>query len=112
MILELDKDTITAVSTAPGTGGIAVVRISGTQALKITKKLAGFLPAEPESHRLYFGTVLDPAGGEPIDEALVAYFQAGHSFTGEEVVEISCHGGHYLAQRIVESAIGQGARLA
>jgi tRNA modification GTPase len=112
MILELDKDTIAAVSTAPGTGGIAVVRISGTQALAITKKLAGFMPADPESHRLYFGTIMDPRRGEPLDEVLAAYFKAGHSFTGEEVVEISCHGGHFLAQKIVEAANHQGARLA
>jgi tRNA modification GTPase len=112
MILEQDKDTISAVSTAPGTGGIAVVRISGSQALEISRKMADFVPETPESHRLYFGILKNPSNGDALDEALVAYFKKGHSFTGEEVVEVSCHGGNFLANKIVELLIANGARLA
>ncbi len=112
MNLERDRDTIVAVSTAPGTGGIAVVRVSGSRALNIVRSLGGFLPELPESHRIYFGTLLDTDSGEPFDEVLVSYFVKGKSFTGDEVLEISCHGGDWIAQRLVTLLIKSGARLA
>ncbi|MGE0763234.1 MAG: tRNA uridine-5-carboxymethylaminomethyl(34) synthesis GTPase MnmE [Bdellovibrionales bacterium] len=112
MLLEQDRDTITAVSTAPGTGGIAVVRISGARALAVVSSIASFLPAVPESHRIYFGTLKNPTDQTPIDEVLVSYFAMGRSFTGEEVLEISCHGGNWLAHQVVERLLAAGARLA
>lgn len=112
MALEPDKDTIVAVSTAPGHGAVALIRLSGERALELLRPLASFLPAQVESHRLYFGTLKEQSTNTPVDEVLVAYFKTGHSFTGEEVAEISCHGGHFLAQHIVSLLIQQGARLA
>lgn len=112
MILAQDKDTIAAVSTAPGAGGIAIVRVSGKQAVSIVRRIAEFLPQDLESHRLYFGTIRNPLDHEPIDEVLVAYFAEGRSVTGEEVLEISCHGGDWLAQKVVALILGEGARAA
>lgn len=112
MILAQDKDTIAAVSTAPGAGGIAVVRVSGSNAVQIVRRLAEFLPAQLESHRLYFGTLKNPEDHESLDEVLVAYFAQGKSVTGEEVIEISCHGGDWLAQEVVRVLRTQGARPA
>lgn len=112
MNLERDRDTICAVSTAPGTGGIAVVRVSGSRALKVVRSLGAFVPESAESHRIYFGTLQDTDSCEPLDEVLVSYFAQGRSFTGEEVLEISCHGGEWIAQRVVSLLIKNGSRLA
>jgi tRNA modification GTPase len=112
MILERDRDTIVAIATAPGAGGISVVRISGSRALACVKNIASFLPTEPESHRLFFGSLVDPLNGDVIDEVLVSYFADGRSFTGEEVVEVSCHGGDWAAQEIVMVLCRSGARMA
>lgn len=112
MILERDKDTIAAVSTAPGTGGIAVLRISGSQALNVARKLATFLPGEVRSHQVYYGELTDPANGEILDEVLLTYFAHGRSFTGEDTVEISCHGGRWLTQLLLQKLTTSGARLA
>lgn len=109
-----DEDTICALATAPGVGAIAVVRISGPQALKCSRALAPFLPERPESHRAYFGTLKTSADGSSknIDEALVTYFAHGRSFTGEESLEFSVHGGDQISGRVVEELIRGGARLA
>lgn len=109
-----DEDTICALATAPGVGAIAVVRISGPQALKCSRALAPFLPERPESHRAYFGTLKTSADGSSknIDEALVTYFAHGSSFTGEESLEFSVHGGDQISGRVVEELIRGGARLA
>lgn len=109
-----DEDTICALATAPGVGAIAVVRISGPQALKCSRALAQFLPERPESHRAYFGTLKTSADGSSknIDEALVTYFAHGSSFTGEESLEFSVHGGDQISGRVVEELIRGGARLA
>ncbi|MDZ4084255.1 MAG: tRNA uridine-5-carboxymethylaminomethyl(34) synthesis GTPase MnmE [Bdellovibrionales bacterium] len=105
-----DRDTICALATAPGVGAIAVVRISGTQSLAVSRQIAGFLPAKPDSHRAYFGTL--KAGGAVLDEALVTYFADGSSFTGEESLEFSVHGGTQISGRLIEELIKAGARLA
>lgn len=112
MLLEQDNDTIAAVSTAPGTGGIAVIRCSGPQSLSVVRRLAPFLPKAIETHRIYFGTLLTPGDLRPVDEVLISYFQEGKSFTGEEVVEISCHGSEYLAHQILNLVLGLGLRHA
>lgn len=106
-----DKDTICAVATAPGVGGIAVIRVSGSKAYSITRKLCPTLPLSPESHKLYFSNIKDNAG-DVIDEVLVSFFDQGKSFTGDEVCEISCHGNPLLSQGILNELITAGARLA
>lgn len=105
-----DSQTICAVSTPHGVGGISVIRVSGPQALEVTRKIAGFLPSKVESHKVYFGTLHDPQTHEDIDEVLVTYFQKGRSFTGEEVLEISCHGSPQICQAILNRLIAGGAR--
>ena len=105
----MKKDTICALCTPRGKGAISLIRISGPRALKITRKLARFLPLNPESHRAYFGVLQD--GEEKVDQVLVTYFSEGNSFTGEEVLEISCHGGAVYSD-ILKSLLSAGARLA
>lgn len=111
-----DDDTVCAIATAPGNGGIAVLRLSGLKAISIARKLCGFLPEQPESHRVYYGFLkrLDDgtSPGEKLDEVLVTYFAAGRSFTGEETIEISCHGGRFLSSLILQELVSAGARLA
>lgn len=105
-----DSDTICALATAPGVGAIAVVRISGSRSLEIARHLAGFLPQSPDSHRAYFGTL--KISDVVLDEALVTYFAHGSSFTGEESLEFSVHGGTQISGRVIEGLIQFGARLA
>lgn len=105
-------DTITAIATPAGTGGIAVIRISGSQALSITQKIwKGKKLESCRSHTAHLGQILSP-DGETIDEALLTIFLAPHSFTGEDTVEISCHGSSYIQRAIIHSLIHAGARLA
>ncbi|MBN1781785.1 tRNA uridine-5-carboxymethylaminomethyl(34) synthesis GTPase MnmE [bacterium] len=106
------NDTIAAVATPPGQGGIAVIRISGPHARACIQSV--FFPStaekKPATHRAEHGWIRD--NGEPIDEVLVTWFQAPSSYTGEDVVEISCHGGTYVAGRILDLIIRQGTRPA
>jgi tRNA modification GTPase len=105
-------DTISAIATPPGEGGIGIVRISGAQAFEIARKLFHPLPAEVQSHRIYVGTVVEPNTGEHIDRALLLTFRAPRSYTGEDVVEFSCHGGLVLLRRVLRLTLQHGARLA
>ena len=111
-------DTIAAIATPPGEGGIGTIRISGARAAEI---LAGlFVPAsgktpaveEIESHRLVFGFVRDPETGERVDEVLAVLMRSPHSYTREDVVEIDCHGGVVPVQRVLGLCLREGARLA
>ena len=102
-------DTICALCTPEGASAIALVRISGPKALEITKKIAGFLPEKPESHRAYFGELKQ--GDHILDQVLITYFAEGRSFTGEESLEISCHGGS-LYKNILKALLERGARQA
>lgn len=104
-------DTIVAIATAPGVGAIAVIRLSGAAAVSITDKLfpSKDLTAQP-THTLHFGGL--HFQGRVIDEVVVSLYRAPRSYTGEEVVEISCHGSPYIQQQIVEACIASGARLA
>lgn len=106
-----DKDTVCAVSTPHGVGGISVIRVSGPQTFSIVSKICTFLPAHPESHRVYFGNLVS-TNGDGIDEVLVTYFKQGKSFTGEEVIEISCHGSPLICQTILGQLVQLGARPA
>jgi tRNA modification GTPase len=106
-------DTIVAIATPPGEGGIGIVRLSGQLAPAILRRI--FRPARPgtfRSHHLRYGHIIDPADGSVVDEALAALMRAPRSFTREDVVELSCHGGPLPLQRTLEVALAQGARLA
>ena len=110
-------DTIAAISTPIGEGGIGIVRLSGPEALLIARALfrrhaGGEPPKVLRSHRLYYGHVCDPESGEVVDEVLLAYMRAPHTYTREDVVEINCHGGPLPLRRVLELALRQGARLA
>lgn len=101
--------TICALCTPKGKGAISLIRVSGPKALFITKKLAGFLPLAPESHRAYFGLLKNKK--RALDQALVTYFAEGRSFTGEESLEITCHGGGIYSE-ILSALLEAGARMA
>ncbi len=101
--------TICALCTAEGRGAISLIRVSGPRALTISRKIAHFLPSKPESHRAYFGILKKKQ--KPLDQALVTYFAKGRSFTGEESLEISCHGGAVWTE-VLKALIDSGARPA
>ncbi len=106
--------TITAISTAPGVGGIAVIRVSGPDAFCITDlifKAKDKTVVKQAANTICFGSIVNNQT-EIIDEVLVAVFRAPHSFTGEDVVEISCHGSVYVQQRILQLLIENGCVLA
>ena len=107
-----DEDTICALSTPAGVGGIAVIRVSGSLALELTRKLCGFLPTTPESHKIYLGICRSIDQSEALDQVLTAFFSNGKSFTGEETVEISCHGGPVVTAAILRELIKAGIRPA
>ena len=109
------NDTICALSTAPGMGAIAVIRLSGPAAFKTTGEI--FKPAEKDfgihsvkSHTIHLGVI----GMEStiVDEVLISCFRTPHSYTGEDVIEISCHGSVYIQQKILELLLTKGLRLA
>ena len=104
-------DTIVAIATPPGRGGIGVVRVSGPRALQIGR---GLLESHIElaARSATFARVIDPASGRVLDQVVATWFAAPHSYTGEDVIELSGHGSPVLLGRIVEIAIGLGARLA
>ncbi|MGD9629592.1 MAG: tRNA uridine-5-carboxymethylaminomethyl(34) synthesis GTPase MnmE [Pyrinomonadaceae bacterium] len=103
--------TIAALATPTGRSGIGVIRLSGGDALriaiKLTQRKSGFEP-----RHAHLVTLADPASGEAIDEAIVTYFKAPHSFTGEDVIEISCHGSPVLLRQVIDICLAQGARMA
>lgn len=112
--LSRTEDTIAAIATPPGPGAIGVIKISGPEAETIAHRL--FRPKKPrkyfESHRLYYGHILDPENGEVIDEVLVALMRKPHSYTREDVLEIYAHSGYLVLTRILELVLKSGARLA
>jgi tRNA modification GTPase len=111
-VKDADQETICAVSTPSGVGGISVVRLSGSASFQISKSLCSFLPANPESHKAYFGKIKTLESKEEIDEVLLTYFKKGSSFTGEEVCEISCHGSPAIVREILAELVLAGARPA
>ncbi len=111
------EQTITAISTAPGTGAIALVRLSGTKAIEIIKAIfrsaeESSAQVELKSHQARHGFIFDNQQNEIVDEVMVTPFLAPNSYTGEDVVEISCHGNPLLTRRILSLCLKQGARLA
>lgn len=107
-----DSDLICAVSTPPGTGGVSMIRLSGAGAFRLVRELCRFLPEKPESHRVYHGFLTDPLSATAIDEVVLAVFTEGRSFTGEETVEISCHGSPVVCSEILRLLVEGGARPA
>ena len=105
----MDSQTIAAIATANGIGSIAIIRLSGDKAVEIAKKLS---KKESFSPRYATLTNIYNTDDELVDEAIVIYFKGPHSFTGEDVVEIQCHGGFIVAQSILKATTDAGARLA
>jgi tRNA modification GTPase len=107
-----DADTIAAIATPVGLGGIGIIRLSGPQATQILSKIFFSQKASPslESHRLYHGWI--ETANNKVDEVLVSFMAGPHSYTGEDVVEISCHGGRLIVNKILELSLEAGARLA
>ncbi len=106
-------DTIVAIATPPGRGGIGVVRLSGPDATSIAKPMLKLAHAETlQPNRAHFGELIDSATGARIDEVVVTFFPKPHSYTTDDVVEISCHGSPVVLGHVVEMALAVGARLA
>jgi tRNA modification GTPase len=105
-------DTIVALSTPPGRSGIGVVRLCGKSALELTRSLLHDPDFNPEPNRATLKAILDPDSGEILDRAILLYFKSPQSYTGEDVIELSCHGSPPLLLRIVDSLLSMGARAA
>ncbi len=103
-------DCIVSLITPPLKGAVAVIRISGDRSLEIINNI--FSREVSKSHYVYYGHIIDKSNNEIIDEVIVSYFKAPKSFTGEDVVEISCHGSMIIANQIIELIIKYGARIA
>ncbi len=110
----LNPDTIAAIATPPGAGGVGIVRLSGPLAPRLLSALfrPERAPEEFESHRLYPGRVADPATGEVVDQVLAVRMRAPRSYTGEEAAEIQAHGSDLALRRILALCISRGAREA
>ena len=108
------KDTIAAISTPPGKGGVALLRISGDEAVTVAEKV--FFPknkkdlSEIPSNRAVYGDILSE--GQRIDDGIAVIYRAPHSFTGEDTVEITCHGGILVTREVLSALLSAGARLA
>jgi tRNA modification GTPase len=110
-MMSAEQETIVAVSTPPGRGGIGVVRVSGPRARDVVAPLLQ-LRHELAAGRARFGTIVDTVSGDVLDEAVATYFASPHSYTGEDVVEIAAHGAPVLLEYIVRQCCAAGARLA
>jgi tRNA modification GTPase len=106
------SDTIAALATPAGRSGIGVIRLSGKDSLNIVRRLINRSGFEPEPRYAYLKKIFDIETGEVLDEAVILYFKAPHSFTGEDVVEISCHGSPVVLRRVIDFCLRLDARLA
>ena len=104
------EDTICAITTGGGMSAIAIIRISGSKAIEITNSVFNKEISESKTHTLHFGDFIDDK--EVVDEVLVSIFRGSKSFTGEESIEISCHGSIYIQNKIIQILIKNGCRLA
>jgi tRNA modification GTPase len=108
------QDTIAAIATAFGTAGVGIIRVSGPQSLEVARRI--FQPAHAncpwETHHLYHGDIISADGKTILDEALVSFMKRPHSFTGEDVLEINCHGNPLIMKTILEEIVALGCRLA
>src|SRR5438552_17224140 len=111
----MQNDTIAAIGTPSGYGGIGVIRVSGPEAFLLVLPLLQRPDRRtdlPPSHLLTYGHIVDPTSLEVLDEVLVAFMHAPHTYTREDVVEIQGHGGPLVLQRILSLVLAQGARMA
>ncbi len=110
----MEQETIAAISTPFGESGIGIVRLSGPQSESIARRL--FNPKNRLSnfisHRFHYGEIVDPETGAPVDEALLVLMKAPKTYTREDIVEIQCHGGYLILQKVLELVLNLGARLA
>ena len=110
------NDTIAAISTPLGEGGIGIVRLSGNEAVAISEKILktakGDTLGDAPSHHIRLAYAADPMSGRIVDEVLVSVMRAPHTYTREDVVEINCHGGIVAVQAVLEAAVDAGARIA
>lgn len=104
------EDTIAAIATANAMGAVSMIRISGENAISAAEKITHKDYSHAAGYTIHFATVYD--GKEPVDEVLVSLFRAPKSYTGEDVVELSCHGGMYITRRILSIVLGTGVRMA
>jgi tRNA modification GTPase len=109
MMTGMYGDTIAAISTPLGEGGIGIVRISGEKAPAIVRAI---FTGNLQDHRISHGHIVDPETGQRVDEVLVSYMEKPHTYTREDVVEINCHGGPMPLQQVLRLALRQGARAA
>jgi tRNA modification GTPase len=108
------EETIAAISTPFGESGIGIVRMSGSLAESIARKL--FKPKRDPfcfiSHQFHHGEIIDPQSGNPVDEVLIVLMKSPKTYTREDIVEIHCHGGYYILQRVLELVLKEGSRMA
>ena len=111
--MNLSADTIVALSTPPGRGGIGVIRVSGSDALAVLRRMTGDTSKDkPAPNYMTLRPIIDPRTGDTLDQALVCFFQGPHSFTGEDVVEFHCHGSPVLLRRVLDTLLQLDLRLA
>src|SRR3954462_13693737 len=112
----MDYETIAAISTPMGEGAIAIVRLSGDDAVQIANQLFrgvnGKRLTEVASHTIHYGHLLDPQNGQVVEEVMVSVMKGPKTFTKEDVVEINCHGGIVSVNRVLQLVLTNGARLA
>ena len=112
----MEVDTIAAISTPMGEGAIAIVRLSGDEAIPIADKLfrsiGGKKLSEAATHTIHYGHLLDPKSGQVVEEVMVSVMKGPKTFTKEDVVEINCHGGIVSVNRVLQQVLTNGARLA
>ncbi|MCK8607426.1 tRNA uridine-5-carboxymethylaminomethyl(34) synthesis GTPase MnmE [Apilactobacillus ozensis] len=113
MATTTDFDTIAAISTPPGEGGIAIVRISGDEAFEVISKIfKGKDLKKVPSHTINYGHIIDPDNGSDVDEVMVSVMKAPKTYTKEDVIEINCHGGIIATNKILQLVLSYGARMA
>lgn len=110
----MEVDTIAAISTPMGEGGIAIVRVSGPDSIPIVDKLfkGKHKLSTVDSHTIHYGHLIDPQSGQTIEEVMVTVLKAPRTYTREDIVEVNCHGGLLSVKKVLELILTQGARLA
>lgn len=106
------SDTIAAIATPLADGAVSIIRISGDDAIQIADALFNKDLQAQAANTITYGFIIDPNNQERVDEVLVSLFRKPHSFSGEDVIEINCHGGRFITKEILKLVLGQGARLA
>ena len=113
MVANTDNDTIAAISTPVGEGGISIIRVSGDDAIAVAQKIyRGKDLSKVHTNTINYGHIIDPDNGEEVDEVMVSVMRAPHTYTCEDTVEINCHGGLLATNRILQLVLSYGARMA